>query len=89
MTSRNKLWREKPKYVRCQFPCKESWWHDTYSPQLRATTSPLAHIEETFHSIFWKAGKVTFQTSSSQTHQFLDAEVIHTTTPLPITLWYY
>jgi hypothetical protein len=22
-------------------------------------------------------------------YQFLDAEMIHTTTPLPITLWYY
>jgi hypothetical protein len=49
-------------------------------------TSPLAHFKETFHSIFRKAGKLTLQTSSSQTHQFLDAEMIHTTTPLPITL---
>jgi hypothetical protein len=52
-------------------------------------TSPLAHIEKTFCSIFQKAGKLTLQTSSSQTHQFLDAETIHTTTPLPITLRYY
>jgi hypothetical protein len=51
-------------------------------------TSPLANIKETFHSIFWKAGKLTLQTSSSPTHQFLDAEAIHTTTPLPITLQY-
>jgi hypothetical protein len=42
----------------------------------------LAHIEETFHSIFQKAGKVTYQTSSSQTHQFLDAEVIQHLGPL-------
>jgi hypothetical protein len=27
--------------------------------------SPLGHIEETFHSIFWKTGKSTSQTSSS------------------------
>jgi hypothetical protein len=27
--------------------------------------SPLGHIEETFHSIFWKTGKITSQTSSS------------------------
>jgi hypothetical protein len=31
--------------------------------------SPLAHIEETFHSIFREAGKITLQTSSSQTYQ--------------------
>jgi hypothetical protein len=49
-------------------------------------TSPLAYIEETSRSIFWKAGKIILQTSLSQTHQFLDAETIHTTTPLPITL---
>jgi hypothetical protein len=35
------------------------------SPQSRAMTSPLAHhIEETSHFIFWKAGKMTLQTSS-------------------------
>jgi hypothetical protein len=51
-----------------------------------ATTSPLAHSEKTFRSIFRKAGKLTLQTSSSQTYQLLDAETIHTTTPLPITL---
>jgi hypothetical protein len=68
MTSRNQLPREKPKYVSCQLPCKESWWHHTYSPQPSTTTSPLAYIKETFHSIFRKAGKVTLQTSSSQTY---------------------
>jgi hypothetical protein len=31
--------------------------------------SPLGHIEETFHSIFWKTGKITSQTSSSWTYQ--------------------
>jgi hypothetical protein len=31
--------------------------------------SPLAHIEETFRSIFREAGKITLQTSSSQTYQ--------------------
>jgi hypothetical protein len=30
--------------------------------------SPLAYIKETFHSIFRKAGKVTLQTSLSQTY---------------------
>jgi hypothetical protein len=31
----------------------------------------LWHIMKTkFHSIFWKAGKLTLQTSSSQTHKF-------------------
>jgi hypothetical protein len=32
-------------------------------------TSPLAYIKEAFCSIFWKAGKITLQTSSSQTYQ--------------------
>jgi hypothetical protein len=67
-TSRNQLRREKPKYVSCRLPCKESWWHDTYSPQPSTMTSPLAHIKETFHSLFRKAGKVTLQTSSSWTY---------------------
>jgi hypothetical protein len=31
--------------------------------------SPLAHIEETFHSIFQETGKITVQTSSSRTYQ--------------------
>jgi hypothetical protein len=68
MTSRNQLQRERPKDVSCWLPCKESWWHDIYSPQPSTMTSPLAYIKETFHPISRKAGKDTLQTSSSQTY---------------------